>query len=79
MRELKIVEAENGYILSFDVLMDEDGHMELWQSVIEENSDTNDLFRRLLENVAEHFGMEYNKWKSDNLNITFDKKGHECE
>ena len=79
MRELKIVEAENGYILSFDVLMDEDGRMELCQNVIEENGDTNDLFRRLLENVAEHFGMEYNKWKSDNLNITFDKKGHECE
>ena len=79
MRELKIVEAENGYILSFDVLMDEDGHVELCQSVIEENGDTNDLFRRLLETVAEHFGMEYNKWKSDNLNITFDKKGHECE
>ena len=79
MRELKIVEAENGYILSFDVLMDEDGRMELCQNVIEENGDTNDLFRRLLENVAEHFGMEYDKWKSDNLNITFDKKGHECE
>ena len=79
MRELKIVEAENGYILSFDVLMDEDGRTELCQNVIEENSDTNDLFRRLLETVAEHFGMEYDKWKSDNLNITFDKKGHECE
>lgn len=79
MRELKIIEANNGYILSSMILIDDDGELELFQEVIEERDDTNELFRRLLERVAAYFGMEYNKFGSDNLNITFDKKGHKVE
>ena len=78
MRELRISEANNGYVLSHDVEMDEN----VWEeetTVIEERDDTNDLFKRLLEAVAEHFGMVYNKYGSNNLNITFDRKGHKIE
>jgi len=78
MRELKIVEANNGYILSHDVEQDENVWIEEID-VVEETDDTNDLFRRLLEKVAEHFGMQYDKFSSENLNITFDKKGHKVE
>ena len=78
MRELKIVEANNGYVLSRDVEQDENVWIEEID-VVEETDDTNDLFRRLLEKVAEHFGMQYDKFSSENLNITFDKKGHKVE
>jgi len=78
MRELRISEANNGYVLSYDIEQDENVWTEEIE-VVEEIDDENDLFRRLLEKVAEYFGMEYNKWGSENVNITFDRKGHKVE
>jgi len=75
MRELKITEISNGFILAFDVQLT-DEIMELEQIVVEDTGDEKELFKRMLEKVAEYFGYEYNKWKSENLNITFDKPGH---
>uniref|UniRef100_A0A6M3XWF0 Uncharacterized protein n=1 Tax=viral metagenome TaxID=1070528 RepID=A0A6M3XWF0_9ZZZZ len=71
-RKLIIIEAYNGYILQRGGGVDE-------IVVVEERDDTNHLFRRLLEAVAESFGMEYNPFSDKNLNITFDKVGDECE
>ena len=75
MRALGIKECENGFVLMYQVEVRD----EVWETEyipIEDRGDEEDLFRRLLEKVAEYFGLEYNKWGSDNLNITFDRKGH---
>ena len=47
--------------------------------VIEEQEDDNATMKLLLLKIAELSGHDYDKWKPDNLNITFDKKGHEIE
>ena len=33
----------------------------------------------LLYKIAEELGVQYNKWNKDNLNITWDKKGHKLD
>jgi len=77
MRDLEIKEGDggSGFVLMYGVEMRDD----VWETVyipIEDSGDEHDLFRRLLERVAEHFGYEYNKYGFENLNIKFDKPGH---
>ena len=75
MRDLKIKECETGFVLMYGVETRDD----VWETVyvpIEDSGDEHDLFRRLLERVADHFGYEYNKYGFENLNIKFDKTGH---
>jgi hypothetical protein len=38
-----------------------------------------EAFGRMLQRVAEISGFEYDKFASDNLNITWDKRGHKWE
>ena len=78
MRELTIKEATDGFVLMYDVEVRDD----VWETEyipVEDTGDDNDLLRRMLEKVAEHFGMHYDKWGHGNINITFDKKGHKVE
>jgi hypothetical protein len=35
--------------------------------------------KNLLFAVAEYFGISYDKWSSENLRISFDRKGHKKE
>ena len=74
--DLKIMEAENGFILTSEV-ENEEGKKEFVFTVVEEID--GECIKRLLEKVAEHFGVAYNKFSANNLNITFDKKGHKVE
>lgn len=75
MRELKITECENGYILESQIEITE-GRFEPSYEVVEEIKDDRDCMKRLLELIASFFGHDYNKFAPDNLKITFDKKGH---
>lgn len=79
MNELKIKQANNGYILSWEDEISEN-EIRTCQQVIENDEENeNDVMKRMLEFVADHFGQEYDKWKEDNLNILFNKKGHKVE
>ena len=75
MRNLRISEANNGYVLSHDVEIEDNVWVEELE-VVEEVDDENDLFRKLLTKVAEHFGINYDEFSHNNLNISFDRKGH---
>ena len=77
MKELKIIEAENGYILE-SVYYETDIRLVKEYKVVEDVHGEPDLIR-LLENVAEYFGYEYDKFGKENINITFDKPGHKVE
>ena len=77
MKELKIIEAENGYILE-SVCYETDIRLVKEYKVVEDVHGELDLIR-LLENVAEYFGYGYDKFGKENINITFDKPGHKVE
>ncbi|MBI4599780.1 hypothetical protein HY732_02565 [Candidatus Uhrbacteria bacterium] len=74
MIKLTIEEVENGYILSS---RDSDG--EEWKKlVLSDPSDDREGLKELLAEVANYFGERYDKFGSENLNITFDRKGHKA-
>jgi transposase len=75
MWELKIEKTENGFILSHKEEIEEE-KFEIIKEVIEEGDDEKETMKRLLERVAEYFGVRYDKYAKDNLSIAWDKKGH---
>jgi len=77
-KSVKIREVENGYIVTIPYLRDENIYDET-EEVIEGDPGEEDTLKRLLFKVAEHFGAQYDKYKSTNLNITFDSKGHKAD
>lgn len=78
MSALNIVEARNGYTLSHEIEGFGDP-TELQLDVIEDSGDERAAIKRLLEAVADHFGFHYDPFSSENINITFDRKGDEVE
>ena len=66
---LRLEKTTNGYIVM-------DGPD---TELIEDTGDEKDCISRLLYRVAEWAGCDYQKYGSENLNITFDKKGHKLE
>jgi len=78
MNELKIIQAENGYILE-SWCEDEDDKITKAFVLVEETENDATCLKNMLLLVAEHFGYMYDKFSSENINITFDKKGHKVE
>ena len=82
MRKLTIEKVENGYILSWCSEV-EDGIFEESKKVIFATEYTEgeerEGIKKLLIEVAEFFGEQYDKWSSENLDITFNRKGHKAE
>lgn len=81
MLELKITQVNNGYILT-SAEKDEDEISYENKEVIEDNDDNDDkkeAMKRMLERVAEYFGECYDKWSSENLNISWNKKGSKID
>lgn len=76
--KLIIEDTRNGYIVK-ERVEDDDGKHHYEKDVIEEIVDERETLKVLLEMVAERFGIFHDKYKSDNLNITFDKKGYKVE
>jgi len=76
MWELKIDKIENGFILSRKEEIDEN-KFEIVKEVIAEgcNEDEKETMTRLLERIAEYFGIQHDKYAEDNLNIAWNKKG----
>lgn len=73
--KLQIKEVSNGFLLEWsepDEVFDE---LDI-REVIEEGNDEKETMTRLLEFVAEHFGIIHSKWEKDNLRISWDKKGY---
>ena len=73
---LKIEKAENGYIITTYIWMDDD---EKGNRIYQENKELvvgDDNLKDLLERIAEWSGYLYDKFGTNNINITFDKKGH---
>lgn len=79
MWELKIEKTENGFILSHKEEID-DNEVKIVKEVVEEvNDDEKEAMTKLLERVTEYFGIQYDKYAKDNLEITWNKKGHSTE
>lgn len=75
MRELKIIECDEGYVLTHEVQVT-DTLRETQYIPIQERTDEQECMVRLLLAVAEHFGFGYDTFRPDNLNIKCNKKGH---
>lgn len=68
--------ADNGYILTTPPESEEDrGEVQ----VFEEYESEKKSFEALVYQLAEDFGFTYDKWKKDNLKISWNKKGHKYE
>jgi len=78
MRELKIIESGGGYVLVFDY-WETDDRMETDYIPIEDFAGEEDCLKRMLLAVADHFGFHYDRYGRENINITFDRKGHKVE
>lgn len=88
---LHIIKADNGYILEAPRVesTDENGNdiVTIDREVIEEDYNTSDSDRyetddqekiamaRMLEKIAEYFGMHHDKYAKDNINIKFNYPG----
>jgi hypothetical protein len=74
---------KGGFIVTQTYLqeVDEHGNKIYSQEVelIEETDNEKADLQRLLECIAEKCGYSYDKFGSENLNITFDKKGHKVD
>jgi hypothetical protein len=82
--KIEIRKVDNGYILSETNLyeINEKG-VKVYNTnteVIEEDDDGEKAcLKKLLERIAETCGYDYDKFGLENLNITFDKKGHKVD
>ncbi|MCK5602972.1 hypothetical protein KAR91_13905 [Candidatus Pacearchaeota archaeon] len=73
---LELYEVENGWVLKL-----------VWPGMVEVDDsysvfiddETNDALTPVLKAVASRCGDMYDKFGDDNLNITWDKKGHKVD
>ena len=75
--KLQIKEVSNGFLLEWsepDEIYDE---LDI-REVIEKSNDEKETMTRLLEFVAEHFGIIFDKFSPNNLVIKWDKVGHKA-
>lgn len=77
MAKITIQEAENGFIITNEIKAENEKTVEIF--VIEDNDDDNETMINLLKKISECFGIFYNKYNENNLNISFNKKGHKVE
>lgn len=68
--------ATNGYILRTPPETEEEIEE---VEVFEDEGDEKKAFESLVYHLAENFGFLYDKWKKDNLNIKWNKKGHKYD
>lgn len=92
--KITIHKVDNGYILEFPneiIIDDERTEVVTEKEVVEMSYDHDDANKfmtddeekiclgRMLERIADHFGVMYQKFDANNLNISFDKKGHKLD
>lgn len=79
--KITIKQANNGFIIEHeeDWSTEDKKDIRIEKEVIEDNDDDNESMKNLLIKVAEHFGVSYDKWGEENINITFDRKGYKLE
>lgn len=79
MRSSTIIErVENGFMLT-DRHEYEDGSSDESITVLEEGDNEDETMVKLLLKVAESVGYNEDKYGSENINITFDRKGRKVE
>lgn len=77
--KLTIETCDNGYILMWRE-EDEKGEPCFCKKVIEgAEDDEKETMKRVLYAIAEHLGVNYDKWSGENLNIAWNKKGHKVD
>jgi len=74
--DCEIEKVENGFVVSHKEEVD-DEYIRVEKRVMEEdNHDEKKCMEVLLYHIAEYFGLQYNKFGKENLNISWDKQGH---
>ena len=78
--KITIETMDNGYIVRNEYPQNDDEAMVTGGAVFQEDAceQTNErqAVIEMLTHVAELLGFTYDKYKEDNINISFDKKGH---
>lgn len=80
MMNIEITHAENGYMVEYESsIRSDNGQIEKTFFVFEYADDAKLALTRLFEWMAERDGYGYDKFGTENLNITWDKKGHKVD
>lgn len=76
---INIKRVNNGFIITSKDLSEMNAEIEI-ETVFESGEeDEKKCLADVLYFIAQEFGYSYDKWKEDNLNITWDKKGHKID
>jgi hypothetical protein len=79
MRECRIKKADNGFLIEYEEMDDENTAI-VRRIVVEDfEDDEKKNIADMLYKVADFFGVCYDKWSDKNLDINWDKKGHKLE
>jgi hypothetical protein len=76
---ISIEEVDNGYIVTRHNYNKEERTVDPEIFVVEDTDYDNEALKKVLLQVAELLGCTYDRWGSENINITFDQKGHKAE
>jgi hypothetical protein len=79
---IQIIECSDGnYVLTENTIdVDEEGkRMKSQNSTTFSKEDFKENVTALLTHIAYLLGVDYDKYGKENINITFDKKGHKVE
>ena len=74
---LEIEKCENGWIVKNYDEQEEGKFIPVKELIVD--TDNREGMTNLLMKVAEYFGVNYDKYGSDNLEISWSKKGHKLE
>ena len=75
--KLEIEKISNGFLLSWEEEI-EDRVFRNEKETIEETDNPNgekEAMTKLLYRISDYFGVSYDKWKENNLKISWNKKG----
>lgn len=78
-QKIEVEKIENGFVVTFWLWEEEDTYVQ--HKNVFEVYDKKDYIPFLTYLYEQHFGEfpGYDKFKSDNINISFDRKGHKVE
>jgi len=79
MQKIEIKTTDNGYIVSVRYKDHESQNCEMTYAVEEIAGDEQETVSKLLLKIASLLGFEYDKFSENNINISFDRKGHKLQ
>lgn len=75
----EVIKAENGYVIRSEEESENEEEYKKIETIAIENEDEKEAFTGMALKLADYFGLHYDKYGSENLNVLFNKKGHKLD